>query len=148
MIALLEKIRREVDRRRPGTLIIQQNAEELLTSRRALAAIDAVAKENLLYGLVEQHTRNSDEEIAWSQKHLKLATRAGRRVIAVEYIDEPALARQARRDLESRGFLATFAPKLLHALPHVPVDQLAERAVWPPKPPSYGSLHAPRPDNY
>jgi cysteinyl-tRNA synthetase len=148
MIAFLEKLRREVDRRRPGTLIIQQNAEELLADRRAIRAIDAIAKENLIYGLTEQHTLNAQSDIAWSAKHLQRARKSGRPVMVVEYLDRPEVAADARRRIERNGFLATFAPRLLHALPLVPVDRQSEPVVWPPKPQAYGPLHAPRPDNY
>lgn len=148
MVVLLARIRAEVDRIRPGTLVIQQNAEELLTAPQVRRAIDAIAKENLVYGVDAPEARNKPDEIAWSERHLNLAAKSGRKVFVVEYLDDPALAADARKRIEKGNFIATFTARPLHVLPYQPVDQLAERAVWPPVPRGFGPLHAPRPPNY
>jgi len=148
MIALIELLAREARGRDPGFLIVQQNAEELLTSRALRNSIDAVAKENLIYGLAKPDQRNAAAEIAWSERHLNLAAKAGRRILVVEYLDDPARARDARLLIERMGFVATFAPRALHVLADVPVDRRSERVVWPEVPRAFGPLHAPRPDNY
>lgn len=148
MIALIERLARQARARDPAFLVVQQNAEELLTSRALRRTIDAVAKENLIYGLAKPDQRNTPAEIAWSERHLKLAATEGRRIFVVEYLDDPALAREARAHIERQGFVATFAPRPLHALLHEPVDRHRERVVWPETPRPYGPLHAPRPDNY
>lgn len=101
---------------RPGFLVVAQNGEELLVNPAYLAAIDAIAKEDLLFGSPDEGAPNSPAQIANSLTWLGSASRAGRRVLVVEYLDDTQLIAEASAELERLGFVAYFAPRLLDRL--------------------------------
>jgi endo-alpha-1,4-polygalactosaminidase (GH114 family) len=70
----------------PGFLVIVQNAQELLHEVAYRAAIDVVAKEDLLFGATGTDERNADAMVAASQAQLDLLKRVGKPVSAVEYV--------------------------------------------------------------
>lgn len=74
--------------RKPGFLIVPQNAEDLLAIEDYLAIIDAQAKEDLLFGQqAEPDDPNPEPSVLWSKKHLDLAVKAGKPVLLIEYPD-------------------------------------------------------------
>jgi cysteinyl-tRNA synthetase len=103
---------------RPGFLVVVQNGEELLTDPAYVALIDGVGKEDLLYSRTSPRTGNPEEEVAERIAMLAPATGAGRTVLAVEYLDDPARIATARRRLEGLGFVPYFADRLLSTLRH------------------------------
>lgn len=117
MAQLVEKLARYARARHQSFLLIGQNSEELLRNKTYLAAIDAVSKESLLYGLNEPGVRNTDEQIAWSLSRLKAAQRQGRPIFAIEYLDDPSTIATARARLSDLGFVPFFANRMLDRLP-------------------------------
>lgn len=100
-----------------GFLIVQQNAEELLDDDTYLAAIDAVAKEDLLYGENHDDRANPVDSVAHSVRLLRRAARAGKAIMVVEYLcrrDE--IAKAERRIARQLGFLPYVGPRTLHQL--------------------------------
>ena len=102
--------------RKPGFIIVPQNAEELLSEQRYLAAIDGIGKEDLLYGGDGDGVRNSDGRIGLSSRKLALARTAGLAVLAVEYLSDPKQLATAYSELRSRGLIPYFAPRTLDRL--------------------------------
>lgn len=74
--------------RKPGFLIVPQNAEDLLAHEDYLGVIDAQGKEDLYYGLKDPDRPNPKESVDWPKKHLKLAIEAGKPVLLIEYADK------------------------------------------------------------
>ncbi len=101
---------------KPGALVVPQNGEELLTRPAYVAAIDAIAKEDLLFGSPTEGQPNSQAQIANSLGWLSHATVAGRPVMVIEYIDQPPQVEAAQADLKQRGFISYFGPRALDKL--------------------------------
>lgn len=116
MASLVERISDRARALSPGFIIIMQNAEEMLGQHKIRAALDAVAKEDLLYGIDGTMKPNSDGEIATSVRLLKKAQNSGLPVLVVEYLSKPDLVAQARARIESFGFIPNFAPRALDQL--------------------------------
>ena len=104
----------------PGFIVTLQNAEELLTEPKMRNALDAVAKEDLLYGIDGDGRSNGERDIAASIGHLKKALRHGLPVLVVEYLADENLVAAARQRIETQGFIAFFAPRALDGLPNQP----------------------------
>jgi len=111
-------------KKNPHFLIVMQNAEELIEDPLVLDAIDGIAKEDLLYGVRRAEEPNKPDDVEWSIGLLRKAQNAGRKVLVVEYLKDPAkIAAAASRILEE-GFVPYFAPRKLNCLnpPAVPND--------------------------
>ncbi len=104
-------------RRNPGFLLVGQNAEPLLTSRRYLDAIDAVSKESFLTGLRGHEVPNSPSDIEWSLHYLRPARSEGLTILAIEYLDDALLIAAATDRYLRLGFVPFFGNRLLDRLP-------------------------------
>lgn len=89
---------------KPDFLVVMQNAEELLRHASLRRAIDAIAKEDLYYGIDHSEARNSADTIDWSVRQLQLLRRTGRPVFVVEYLTDPGKAADSARLAERHGF--------------------------------------------
>ena len=119
MIDLVRHISAYAKARRPGFLVVPQNAEELLQDKDYLAAIDAVAKESLLYGLVADGKRNPETDIMAAVADLTQAQAARLPVLVVEYLDAAERRFEADLALRQWGFLPLFATRMLDRAPEV-----------------------------
>lgn len=117
MIAFVRAISVYAKARRPGFLIVPQNAEELLDSEPYLAAIDGVAKEDLLFGLAGDGVANDPEEVTASLSFLARVRAARKPVFVIEYLKDPAAQVQASKELRSRGFIDVYAARSLDQAP-------------------------------
>jgi cysteinyl-tRNA synthetase, unknown class len=106
----------------PQFLIVMQNAEELIEDPLVLDAIDGIAKEDLLYGVRRAEEPNKPGDVDWSIDLLKQAQKAGRKVLVVEYLKDPAKIAAAAGRIREEGFVPYFAPRKLDCLnpPAVP----------------------------
>ena len=95
--------------------IMVQNGEELLDDRSYLAAIDAVAKEDLFHGIKHKGERNSPASVAWSSGKLKLAQNAGKKIFVIEYLKGDA-ANNVRAEARKYGFVPFFGPRDLKSV--------------------------------
>lgn len=116
MVAFVERIAREARARIPGFLIVPQNGEELLTKPGYVETIDAIAKEDLLYGSPAEGIANSSAQVYNSTRWLSLAQQAAKPVLVIEYLDAPAEIGKARGELSKRGYVGTFGPRMLDRL--------------------------------
>lgn len=131
MVAFVARIAETARRLKPGFLIVPQNGEELLLRKGYVDLIDAIAKEDLLYGSPTEGTPNSNGQIINSVGWLSIARRKGHPVLVVEYLDDPATVAEARLELARLGYIATFAPRMLDALSPFAVPA-GEAATKPP----------------
>jgi cysteinyl-tRNA synthetase len=111
MVTFIERLSSYAKAKRPGFLVIMQNAETLLKSRELLGAIDGVAKEELLFGLDSPEKRNARDEVNEARAALDLAKRAGKPVMVVEYLDDPRKIADAASSIRALGYTLYVAPK-------------------------------------
>ena len=74
---------------RPGFVVVGQNGEELLSDVAYATAIDAVAKEDLFFGLNGDGVINQNAELRASLTPLQRFQSTGKPVFVVEYLDSP-----------------------------------------------------------
>ena len=101
---------------KPGFVIMPQNGEELLLDPAYLAAIDAIAKEDLLYGHPNEGQPNPQPGITTSLERLAVATAAGMPVFAVEYLLVRDTAEKIRAELATKGVITYFGIRSLDRL--------------------------------
>lgn len=110
MIAFIKELSAHARSRHADFAVMVQNAEELLTDGSYVAAIDAVAKESLFYGVAGAGQRNSAGDIASSVRDLKRAQAAGKAIFVVEYVRGDS-AERARTDIRAQGFIPLTATR-------------------------------------
>ena len=103
--------------RRPGFLVVPQNGESLLRNARYRRAIDAVAKEDLVYGANGEEKLNSMAELRRGIRELNLAKSEGRPVFVVEYVADPVKRADVAKQLEGQGYIVHFARRDLRNAP-------------------------------
>jgi cysteinyl-tRNA synthetase, unknown class len=116
MVAFIARLADYAHKRNPQFLIVMQNAEELLEDAPVLEAIDGIAKEDLLYGVRRAEEPNKPDDVAWSIDLLQAAQKAGRKVLVVEYLKDPAKMAAAAMRLMEEDFIPYFAPRRLNCL--------------------------------
>jgi cysteinyl-tRNA synthetase len=116
MVSFVEELATLARGRKPGFIVVPQNAEELLLEPRYVAAIDGIAKEDLLYGREQEGTRNSQRQIEASLAKLSRANEAGLPVLVVEYLDDAATITSTASELQLSGMVAYFGPRRLDRL--------------------------------
>ncbi len=116
MVDFVIRLAEAARKAKPGALVVPQNGEELLTRPAYVAAIDAIAKEDLLYGSPVEGQLNSTAQLSNSLGWLENATVADRPVLVVEYLDQPPVIAVAAADLVVRGFIPYFGRRALDTL--------------------------------
>jgi cysteinyl-tRNA synthetase len=116
MVDFVARLAAHARAQRRGFLIVPQNGEELLVNESYVAVVDAIAKEDLLYGSPDEGEPNSPAQIANSQRWLAAAKSAGKVVLAVEYLADAAKIAAAKAELARLGYVAAFAPRALDHL--------------------------------
>ena len=89
--------------RHPGFVVIGQNGEELLGDAPYATAIDAVAKEDLFFGLNGDGVINQNAELRASLTPLQRFQSSGKPVFVVEYLDSPPAVKFARERAAALG---------------------------------------------
>jgi len=122
MASFVRRIADYARKKNPNFLVVMQNAEELLDEDGVLNAIDGIAKEDLLYGVGGGGAPNKPQDVRYSIEQLRLARSAGRKVLVVEYLGDPAKMETAAKVIRAENFLPYFAPRSLNCLnpPAVP----------------------------
>ncbi len=123
MVAFLVSLGQAAHADDPYFLVVMQNAEELVAHKPVIDAIDAIAKEDLLYGIDHRGGVNDTANIDWSMQKLREAGKSGRKVMVVEYLNDPEKAAGARRRIEKEGFIVHFTTRDLGDLTVVPPDR-------------------------
>lgn len=116
MVAFVEAIAVRARSRNPDFLVVPQNAEELLDEAGYRAAIDGIAKEDLLFGDGRSKRPNTPERIAAGVRQLRQMTAERKPVFVVEYLDKPEDIAAARRRIEGYGFIPHFAKRGLDVM--------------------------------
>lgn len=116
MVAFVTAIASHARKLKPDFAIVPQNGEDLLLEPAYLAVIDAIAKEDLLFGHPNEGQPNPPAEVTRAAEKLALAVRAGLPVLAVEYILAKEKTDQLRADLTARGFTPYFGVRTLDRL--------------------------------
>jgi cysteinyl-tRNA synthetase, unknown class len=124
MIQFVRKICTVTKLRDPNFLTIAQNADGLLDDDSYRMAIDGIGRESMLYtsGLFDPNnpfkepTRNDSDSIKESQRLVDKLVKDKKLVLAVEYINKPALIQRAASEFAARGYVAYFGPRDLAAL--------------------------------
>ncbi|MGD9669658.1 MAG: endo alpha-1,4 polygalactosaminidase [Hyphomicrobiaceae bacterium] len=116
MVAFVKRLAEHARRRNPDFLVILQNAEELLRHQDMLETIDAIAKEDLFYGVDHSEKENARDLVRDTLANLRLARRAGRPVFFVDYVRARSKIADARRRGGDEGFIPYFGPRDLARL--------------------------------
>jgi cysteinyl-tRNA synthetase len=111
MVRLVQQLADYARKSRPGFLVVMQNAEPLLERAELRRTIDAVAKEELLYGLDDPEKANARDEVEWSRERLDLMRRDGKPVLVVEYLDDRGKIAKATGRLRELGYVPYVSPK-------------------------------------
>lgn len=116
MVEFVARLAAHARKRNPHFMVILQNAEELLRHRKMIDAIDAVAKEDLYYGVDYSERANSAGYVRDVLENLRLARAAGRPVFVVDYVKDRAKIQDTRRRIEAQGFIPYIGPRDLGKL--------------------------------
>ena len=131
MVKLVGRIAARARADQPQFLIIPQNGEHLLDDPQYLALIDGLGAESLLYGDPHEKKPTAPETQRKRIPPLQVLVATGKPVMAVEYLDDPAVIAAARARLLQLGFTPHFADRGLEALR---LDTLPAPAMRPTKP--------------
>lgn len=133
MAELVIRLAEHARRIKPDCIVVPQNGEELLLKPAYVAAIDAIAKEDLFYGSPTEGEANNSQQIANSLSWLEPATKAGRPVLTIEYLDKPEAKAEAAAAAREKGFIPYFGPRSLDKLvwPDPPAGGAAAKAAEP-----------------
>lgn len=113
MISFVKDLASSARARDPGFLVIVQNAEELLDDATYRAAIDGVAKEDLLYGVTDTGKRNPKSMVTETTRLLDTLKEDGKPVFAVEYLTSADAIAQAKSELEDLDYVGVFPSRAL-----------------------------------
>ncbi|MBL8565924.1 MAG: endo alpha-1,4 polygalactosaminidase [Hyphomicrobiaceae bacterium] len=116
MVRFVKRLAEHARKRNPDFIVILQNAEELLVHADMIASIDAIAKEDLYYGVDHSEKSNDAEMVRSTVAHLRRARAAGRPVFFVDYVASKAKSADAARRGRTEGFIPYFAPRDLGRL--------------------------------
>lgn len=120
MAAFLVKLSAYIRSKKPDAGIMMQNAEELLDRPAVVAAIDAIAKEDLVYGITHREEINKRDDIDYSTKLLKDAQKAGKAIFVVEYLKNPKNIADAKQRMADLGFVLYYGPRGLFEIASAP----------------------------
>lgn len=116
MVDFIIDLSKYIHARKSDAAIMIQNAEELLERPNFVAAIDAIAKEDLVFGITHREERNKKDDIEWSDNLLRAAQSAGKRIFVVEYLTKPTNIATARQFMSSHDYVLYYGPRGLFEL--------------------------------
>jgi len=116
MVDFVSRLAAHARRANPDFLVILQNAEELLEHKEMIRSIDAIAKEDLFYGVDHSEQANDRDMVRETIANLKLAKAAGRPVLFVDYLKDRRKIDEARKRGAALGFIPYFAPRDLNRM--------------------------------
>jgi len=122
MVELVKRIADYARERRPGFLVVMQNAEALLERVDLRKTLDAVAKEELLFGLDAAEQPNDADDVDWSRQRLDLMRGDDKPAFIVEYLNNPEKVAYAARATEDMGYVLYVSDK------NRELDRLRERS--------------------
>lgn len=111
MVAFVARLSAYAKERRPGFLIVMQNAESLLERPQLMAAIDGIAKEELIFGQDAPEKRNIAGDFEETRDLLARARDAGKLVLVVEYLNDKSKTAEAVTIAGNEGFVLCVSAK-------------------------------------
>ena len=120
MIAFVGAISAAGKRQRPGFMIVAQNAEELTLDAEYRGTVDAVVKEDLIFGEGGDGVPNDPTQARRTIATLSRAKAAGLPVFTVEYVTDAERQKPTLNDWRTLGFIGTFASRALNEPPMLP----------------------------
>jgi len=116
MVAFVARIAARAKAQRADFVIVSQNGDALIPDAKFRHAIDAFAREDLLYGEDRDGARNDASSVRASVKRLKMLTAEGKPVFVVEYPRNGEQAQKAREEIAEQGFVGLTAKRALGSL--------------------------------
>jgi cysteinyl-tRNA synthetase len=116
MVDFVARIAARAKAAKPEFIVVSQNGDQLIANSKFRKAIDAFAREDLLFGENADGVRNSASSIRESVTRLKKLTAEGKPVFVVEYPRNDAQAKTAQREISKHGFVGLVARRELDAL--------------------------------
>lgn len=116
MVDFIARLGAHARKRAPGFMVILQNAEELVREPKMLQTIDAIAKEDLFYGVDYSQNLNKPGMVEEAIGHLQAAKAAGRPVFVIDYVQSSSKKADAKRRIEQQGFIPYIGPRDLGKL--------------------------------
>jgi cysteinyl-tRNA synthetase len=113
MVAFVTALAAHARKKNPTFMVVMQNAEGLLRHREIRLAIDALGKEDLIYGIDHADSPNKQEDVDGSIALLALLQKEKRPIFAVEYVDQPERIHEIRRRYSELGLIPYFGPRNL-----------------------------------
>jgi cysteinyl-tRNA synthetase len=113
MVAFVERISQRAKSQRPELLVVSQNGDALIPDPKFRRAIDAFAREDLLYGENSDGARNDADSIRESVGRLKMLAAEGKPVFVVEYPRSDDQAQKAAREIGEHNFIGLMAKRAL-----------------------------------
>ena len=132
MIDLVKKMTTYVREKKPDAVILAQNAEELIDHKDYLQSIDAIVKEDLIFGISHTEKRNPEGDITHSTKLLDVAKTDGKHVFVVEYLAKKDNIATARTFMGQHNFVLYVGQRDLYELSGVVGDEGTASAVKTP----------------
>ena len=116
MTDFIIKLANYIRSKKPDSLILAQNAEELLEYPNYVKAIDGIAKEDLVYGISHTEKMNPAGDIAHTSRLLSSAKKAGKAIFVIEYLTKPDFIGVAKAKTDELGFVLYVGPRGLAEL--------------------------------
>jgi cysteinyl-tRNA synthetase len=132
MITLVKNMTNYIRAKKPDAVILAQNAEELVDHKDYLDSIDAIVKEDLIFGISHVEKVNPQGDIEHSTKLLDDAKKAGKRIFVVEYLVNKDNIARARRTMADHKFVLYVGQRDLYELSGVVGDEGLAKPVEAP----------------
>jgi cysteinyl-tRNA synthetase, unknown class len=132
MVQFVTEIAAYARQRRPGFLVVPQNAEELLRNADYRKRIDGIAKEDLMFGVDHTETENKARDVQASAQFLALVKAEKKPVFVVEYLTDAEKRTRAEARMREYGFVLHFADRALNRAPIPMLTNTAPPAVTQP----------------
>jgi cysteinyl-tRNA synthetase, unknown class len=113
MVTFVERISQRAKSQRAEFLVVSQNGDALIPDPKFRRAIDAFAREDLLYGEDSDGARNDADSIRESIRRLKTLSAEGKPVFVVEYPRNDDQAQKAAREIGEHNFIGLMAKRAL-----------------------------------
>jgi cysteinyl-tRNA synthetase len=119
MVQFIRRIADHARKTNPDFVVVSQNGEQLVEFPQYLNVIDAIAKEDLFYGIEGEGVANRPDQTANSLRLLRLAQKANRPVLAIEYVAGPE-SKTAAEKFRAAGVIGIVGGKALDTFAEPP----------------------------
>lgn len=110
MVGLITRIAARAREINPDFAIVLANAEELITHPAVKSAVDAYAREDLMFSADEPGRANARSGVVASLQFLTRARREGQPVLISETVEAPADVAAAKAMFRREGFVGAIQP--------------------------------------